>query len=245
MTQGAKLAMLGRATREIRVLPILIVATAALLGLKLIEIATDAPGAIGGVRDVLAQEGSEAPASEAEAAETPPQEAAEAGEAAAEEGAVEDAAPRNAQAAINERLAERRKQLDKFEDDLKLRENLLKAAELRIEQRLKELQTLESRLNTAIQERDEAEKQRFVNLITMYEAMKPKEAARVFNELETHILVEVATGLDPRKMGEIMAKMTPDAAERLTIAMMNKATEEPKSMQVEDLPQITGTRPGS
>ena len=243
MTPARSTSVLRRAAREIRVLPILIVATAALLGLKLIEIAADAPGAVGGAREVLAQETAEEP-SRAVSEETPDAEET----ASAEEGEDVEAADtgsRSAEEAINIRLAERRKQLDKFEEDLKLRENLLKATEMRIEQRIKELQALEGRLNAAIQERDDAEKQRFQNLITMYEAMKPKDAARVFNELETRILVEVATGLDPRKMGEIMAKMSADAAERLTIAMMNTAAEKPRSMQVEDLPQIMGTRSGS
>jgi Mg/Co/Ni transporter MgtE len=60
----------------------------------------------------------------------------------------------------------------------------------------------------------------------MYENMKPKDAAKVFEGLDTRILVEVAADIDPRRMGEIIAKMSTDAAQRLTIALMNKSVRE-------------------
>jgi flagellar motility protein MotE (MotC chaperone) len=57
----------------------------------------------------------------------------------------------------------------------------------------------------------------------MYEAMKPKEAARVFDRLSHDVLVPVVVQMNPRKMAEVLAVMSPEAAEKLTIALAARA----------------------
>ena len=57
------------------------------------------------------------------------------------------------------------------------------------------------------------------NLVIMYEAMKPKDAARVFDRLALDILVPVVQQMNPRKMSDVLAAMSPEAAERLTVAL--------------------------
>ena len=53
--------------------------------------------------------------------------------------------------------------------------------------------------------------------------MKPKDAARIFDRLDMKILVEVSTHISPRNMSEILAQMSPEAAERLTVELANRA----------------------
>ena len=53
----------------------------------------------------------------------------------------------------------------------------------------------------------------------MYENMKAKDAAKIFDRLEIKILVEVATQINPRRMSDILAQMSPEAAERLTVEL--------------------------
>ena len=53
----------------------------------------------------------------------------------------------------------------------------------------------------------------------MYEAMKPKDAARVFDRLGLDVLVPVVQQMNPRKMSEVLAAMSPDRAEKLTVAL--------------------------
>lgn len=231
------------ATREVRLLPVLILAAGALFLLKGVQIAVQAPGAINGVRVALAQE-------KAEAVQDEDGEPGEVSGALSDaeapgEDAGDDVAPRSAEEAINARLADRRRELDKFEADLKMRENLLRATEMRIEQRLAELKKLETRLNASLSEREEREQERFKNLVEMYQAMKPKDAAKVFDRLDTALLVEVVSGIDPRTMAEIVSNMSAEGAERLTVALMNRAVNQAEGMQVEDLPQIVGTKPAS
>jgi flagellar motility protein MotE (MotC chaperone) len=139
-----------------------------------------------------------------------------------------------AEIAVLERLQERRAELEARAKEIEMRESLLKAAEKRLEGRFAELKDLEARLNNTLQQRDEAEAARFKNVVTMYENMKPKDAAKIFDRLDIKMLVEVAREINPRRMSDIMAQMSPDAAQQLTVelaarvATKDNATELPK-----------------
>ena len=73
----------------------------------------------------------------------------------------------------------------------------------------------------------------------MYEAMKPKDAAKVFDRLEMSVLFEIASQIAPRKMSDIMGLMQPEAAERLTVEMARRASSQ-QSASSADLPKIEG-----
>src|SRR5713226_409387 len=124
-----------------------------------------------------------------------------------------------AEQAILERLQERRTELETRARELEMRESLIKAAEKRLEGRVAELKDLEARVNQTVQMKEESDAARFKNLVTMYENMKAKEAAKIFDRLDIRVLLEVATQLNPRRMSDILAQMTPEAAERLTVAL--------------------------
>jgi flagellar motility protein MotE (MotC chaperone) len=142
--------------------------------------------------------------------------------------------------AVLERLQERRQELEARARELEIREGLLKAAEKRIETRIGELKEIEMQVNGAAQKKDEAEAARFKNLITMYESMKAKEAARVFDRLEMKVLLEVATQINPRRMSDILAQMSPEAAERLTVELASRSQGNGRPASTADLPKIEG-----
>src|SRR5713226_10212737 len=141
--------------------------------------------------------------------------------------------------AILERLQSRRQELDARAREIDIRESLLKAAEKRIESRVDELKAVESRITTATGQKAESDTARFKGIITMYEGMKPKDAARVFDRLEMSVLFEIASQIAPRKMSDILGLMAPEAAERLTIEMARRAGSD-KSAAVVELPKIEG-----
>jgi flagellar motility protein MotE (MotC chaperone) len=147
-----------------------------------------------------------------------------------------------AERAILERLSERRNELEQRSQDLDMRESLLKAAEKQLETRINELRELESRANSAMQNKSENEAQRLKNLVTMYDNMKAKDAAKIFDRLDMRVLIEVASQLNPRRMSDIMAQMQPEAAERLTIELAARAKE---SGTGNDLPKIEGRQAGN
>ena len=141
--------------------------------------------------------------------------------------------------AILERLQSRRQELDARAREIDIRENLLKAAETRIADRVKELKETEARIVTKTHEKNEAESARFKGLVTTYEAMKPKDAAKVFDRLEMSVLYEIASQIAPRKMSGILGQMTPEAAERLTVELARRAGGE-KTAAATELPKIEG-----
>jgi flagellar motility protein MotE (MotC chaperone) len=142
--------------------------------------------------------------------------------------------------AVLDRLQDRREALENRNRELDMRENLIKAAEKRLEAKVAELKDLVGRVNTAMGARDKAEADRFKSIVTMYENMKPKEAARIFDRLDLKILVDVTTQINPRKMSEILAQMTAESAERLTVELANRAGGQAKSQDADQLPKIEG-----
>ena len=141
--------------------------------------------------------------------------------------------------AILERLQARRQELEARAREIDIRESLLKAAEKRIESRVEELKTIESRITTATDQKNEAEATRFKGLVTMYEGMKPKDAAKVFDRLEMPVLLEIASQIAPRKMSDILGLMSAEAAERLTVELAHRAGSD-RSASAADLPKIEG-----
>ena len=67
----------------------------------------------------------------------------------------------------------------------------------------------QQQLAVAAQKKEEAEAARFKSLVTMYETMKPRDAAKIFDRLEVNVLLQVASMMNPRSMSEILALMTP------------------------------------
>jgi flagellar motility protein MotE (MotC chaperone) len=141
--------------------------------------------------------------------------------------------------AILERLQARRQELEARAREIDIRESLLKAAEKRIESRTEELKAIESRITTATDQKNEAEATRFKGLVTMYEGMKPKDAAKVFDRLEMSVLLEISSQIAPRKMSDILGLMSTEAAERLTVELAHRAGSD-RSASASDLPKIEG-----
>jgi flagellar motility protein MotE (MotC chaperone) len=268
-----------RFVREIRLLPVVLIAIAALFMLKIAGIvfeggytlsprattkdgtvamiapsvelpATAAPGAKSWAQEIFnypevtgAVVGPKAP--DADAAKDAKDKPAEPGQGGGTVIPLDP--PRAASAAeraLLERLHARRQELDARARELDLRESLLKAAEKRLEARTNELKELEARAGGALQRKEEADAARFKGLVAVYENMRPKDAARIFDRLDLKILVDVTNQISPRRMSDILAHMSPEAAERLTVELANRASGE-RPPPPSDLPKIEGRPNGS
>lgn len=124
--------------------------------------------------------------------------------------------------AVLERLSERREEIEGRAREMDTREQLLRAAEKKLDSRVGDLRTLEEKLQANTDNREQSQATALKNLVTMYETMKPKEAARVFDRLDLKVLIPVVQKMNPRKMAEILAAMTPETAERLTVALATR-----------------------
>ena len=105
-----------------------------------------------------------------------------------------------AERALLERLQERRQELDARARALDLRESMLKAAEKKLETQVSAEKTEVAKGvagASPAQRKDEAENARFKSVVTMYETMKPKDAAKIFDRLDIRVLLEVASAIKP------------------------------------------------
>lgn len=155
---------------------------------------------------------------------------------------MDDDAPGSEQAVL-ERLGARREALDAREAELDMQMALVEAAEKRIAERTAALEALEARIKALVEGKKTADESQFASIVTMYETMKPKEAAAIFDQLEMPILLRVASAMSPRKMAPIMAKMEPQKAKDLTANMAVEQAQAAVEIGPEDLgalPQIVG-----
>ncbi|NKC31687.1 MotE family protein [Falsiroseomonas selenitidurans] len=124
-------------------------------------------------------------------------------------------------------LRARRQALEAREQALAAREALVAATEQRIEARLAELvslQALMERADTAARDREEAH---WRSQAKLYEAMRPREAAAVFNELDLPVLVQVLQRMSERKAAPILGAMQPERVRQLTVELARLRTTPP------------------
>lgn len=156
-----------------------------------------------------------------------------------------------AERALLERLGERREEIDARMRELEMRERLLDTAEKKLDSRVGDLKELETKAGAGPGGKPPADESKAIkNLVIMYEAMKPKDAARVFDRLGLDVLVPVVQQMNPRKMSEVLAAMAPDRAEKLTVALATiprgpgagRAAIDPASLPGTELPAIAPAR---
>lgn len=211
--------------RDIRLLPILMVACTAMLTLKLLGFLS-VPASVwrefAGTATGYAQEEMTSPENQG-----------------GTQSAIAGGPAAKSELSILESLRSRRTELAERENELQLRENLIEAAEARLEGKISQLEALEQRLKAATEAELSARKEELRSLVTMYETMKPKDAARIFDRLQMDVLMDVVNAMNPRKMAAVMANMNPESAQRLTSSMA-KSGRRDDSSGIDQLPKIGG-----
>lgn len=120
---------------------------------------------------------------------------------------------------ILQSLSKRREEIDKREEALGQREALLKAASVEVDRKVTELNQLKSELEDLLGKQQEMQEGRLESLVKIYEAMKPKEAARIFDTLEMDVLLAVVGRMNERKLSPVLASMDPEKARLVTIQL--------------------------
>lgn len=123
------------------------------------------------------------------------------------------------QMSLFEDLSKRRKELEENEKNMAAREALLQAAEKNLEQKYKELSDLRTEVQELLQQQSEEEKARVTSLVKIYEGMKAKDAARIFDTLDMDVLLQVIGKMSERKSAPVIAAMNPDRARSVTIML--------------------------
>ncbi len=115
-----------------------------------------------------------------------------------------------------QRLAERRETLEERSRAAEKQQALLRAAEARIDQKVRELKSMQATIEQLIKTYDDQQEAKVRSLVKIYENMKPKDAARIFEELDMETLLLVAERMKERKLAPIMAQLNPTKAKDVT-----------------------------
>jgi flagellar motility protein MotE (MotC chaperone) len=128
-------------------------------------------------------------------------------------------------------LRQRRIALDAREAAIASREVTFQALDKKLGLRVDELSHLQARLEDLERQRKERDEGSWRGLVKLYEAMKPRDAATIFNELDPAVLIPVLDRMKEGKAALIMSAMLPDRARQVTTEL---ATERKKANSVEN-----------
>jgi len=200
---------------SVRLMPAVMVTVAAVLGLKAVAMAE-------GVAETVAEAGHDQPAAATGGhGET---EAPLANTAQCEAPTLADMAGLSqAEVQVLQALGTRRAELDARGEALETQDGLMLAAEQRLSERLAELRALETHVNDLLGQLDESQEQRLASLVDVYQRMRAKDAAVVFDGLEDDVLVQVASRMRQANLAEVMGRMDPDRARALTQMLADRA----------------------
>ena len=113
-------------------------------------------------------------------------------------------------------LTKRRQELEDKEKKLSEREALLEAAQKEVDRKVTEMEGLRDELKDLLKQQTAEEAARIQSLVKIYSGMKPKDAARIFNTLDTDILMQVVENMSESKVAPVIALMDADRAKALT-----------------------------
>jgi flagellar motility protein MotE (MotC chaperone) len=126
--------------------------------------------------------------------------------------------------ALLQDLRQRRNELDARADAVAARESIQVATEQKLAARVSELRVLQKRLEGLDAAQKQKEDTGWQGLVKMYETMKAKDAATIFNELSMPVLLQVLDRMKDAKAASIMAAMNPDKARDVTAELAQMRT---------------------
>ncbi len=121
-----------------------------------------------------------------------------------------------------EDLSKRREIVKKKEVAIVAREALLRAAEQELRQKYQELSQLRAEIENLLEQQSNEESARISSLVKIYEGMKPKDAARIFDTLDIDILISVLGEMSERKLSPILANMNSERARTVTVLLIER-----------------------
>jgi flagellar motility protein MotE (MotC chaperone) len=166
-----------------------------------------------------------APVPSAAAAPASPASSAPAAATAAAPGgaaAVDPLSMTPAEVELLQQLAERRAELDRRAAELRQREVVLQAAETRVDEKIAKLAALEKEIGGLVDKQSDEDAARVKSLVKIYETMKPHDAARIFEQLDMPVLLNVVEHMKERNAAPILAGMDPARARAVTLALAER-----------------------
>jgi len=134
---------------------------------------------------------------------------------------------------VLQQLARRRAELERREAALDTHANLLRATEQRIESKIVNLKEMQATITRLLKQHDKEKEAKMRSVVKIYEKMKPKNAARIFQQLDMGILLDIVERMREARTAPILAKMTPAKAKAVTAALAERrALPKPEKRQL-------------
>lgn len=116
-------------------------------------------------------------------------------------------------------LVKRRQELDRWEKNIEIKETALDATEKRLDDKIAQIDAMKKEVAGLLAQYNDKEDAKIRSLVKIYENMKPKDAARIFDEVEMPVLLLVVDKMPEKKIAPILAEMDPKKAKQLTIQL--------------------------
>ena len=124
-------------------------------------------------------------------------------------------------------IQDRQAQLDERENRINDREQVLRVARIRIEDQLAALEEAERALASTLSLADEAAEKDIAKLTSVYESMKPKAAAEIFETMDVNFAAGFLVRMRPDVAGGILASLSTDAAYSISVVMAGRNASVP------------------
>ncbi|MEH0198006.1 MotE family protein [Caulobacter sp. CCNWLY153] len=113
-------------------------------------------------------------------------------------------------------LGARRGQLDQREQDIDVQLQLLAAAEAKLDAKMKTLNGMKGEIQGLLGQADSQKAAEVDRMVTVFSAMKPKDAAARLTVLDDSVRLPIAAKMKERTLAMILANMAPGDAKVLT-----------------------------
>jgi flagellar motility protein MotE (MotC chaperone) len=128
-------------------------------------------------------------------------------------------------------LGNRRTQLDAREQSLDIQLQLLAAAEAKVDGKLKQLTGLKGDIQGLLGEADATKAAEMTRLVTVYEKMKPQDAAARMSLMDDSVRLPLASKMKISALSAVLGQMTPADAKMITEKLADRLTAADRARQ--------------
>ena len=119
-------------------------------------------------------------------------------------------------------IGERQAQLDAEEKRLADRKQSLSVAEQKLQEQLAAFAKAQANLEKTLASADQAAEKDIARMTTVYEAMKPAEAAKIFEKMDVSFAAGLLARMRPEAAASVLGGMAPESAYAVTLTIASR-----------------------
>lgn len=123
---------------------------------------------------------------------------------------------------LRQAITEQKEETAAHQSRIREAEAVLSATEARVGTQIQRLAAMKTEVQALMAQRSSLEEQDLTRLVSIYEAMKPRDAARILNDLDSDIVIDVLDRLAERRTAPILANMSDDKAREVTRLILQR-----------------------